>query len=338
MLAVKVLFCRPESVRMQSIFLALGIAMIYCPALSQTQPDRVWLAGRYDGNRLVVYFDAVHFNDTIPPEAEKLVCPVTVGFFCPLKLPAGYVAQFQKQPRMEHFALGDQYDVVEGRSSFLTATVTTLVGFESDEGVGNDSFIGALLTLEKDKQDWLMYSPSYVAVRRHRKFQDGEGKASERSPLVTASLLNEPLRFDIQREIVDLLTARMKATATDLQRHDAESVPPVFAVQQFDLADGGRRYYARAAWRSGKGSRTKLIYGLGAWITPLPVLRVLAVETEAGFEYLPNLLNVIDLGRGRVGIIVSEHGDDSASLSIVEYRDGMTLGEMPVLQSIGSAE
>ena len=96
--------------------------------LAQTQPDRVWLAGRYDGNRLVVYFDAVQFNGRVPHDAEKLVCPMAVGFFCPVKLPASYIAQFQKGPNMEHFALGDKYDVVQDGSSILTVTVTTLSG------------------------------------------------------------------------------------------------------------------------------------------------------------------------------------------------------------------
>jgi hypothetical protein len=74
------------------------------------------------------------------------------------------------------------------------------------------------------------------------------------------------------------------------------------------------------------------------WIAPPPTLHVLAVESGAGFEYLPDLLNLIDLGGGNAGIIVSEHGGDSASLSLAEYRDGMDLGQMRTLQSIGSGE
>jgi hypothetical protein len=77
---------------------------------------------------------------------------------------------------------------------------------------------------------------------------------------------------------------------------------------------------------------------LGAWIAPLPILHVLAVESGAGFEHLPNMLNVIDLGGGNAGVIFSEHGDDSASISLVEYHDGMDLSHMRTLQSIGSGE
>jgi hypothetical protein len=323
----------------QLIILAFAIIAMCSPvALAQTQPDRVWLAGRYDGNRLVVYFDAVLFNGTVPRDAEKLVCPIAVGFFCPVKLPASYVAQLQKKPNMEHFALGDKYDVVQDGSSILTVTLTTLVGFESDEGVGNDSYIGALATLDKDKQDWLMYDLPYLAVQRHRESSGGAGKAPEGIRTVFAFLVNEPVRFDIQTKIVELLKGRMKSMATDAQRHEAEGVSPLFAVQQFRLADGSLRYYARAAWKSGKEPQEKLIYGLGAWIAPLPSVHILAVESAAGFEYLPNLLNVIDFGGGNAGIIISEHGDDSMSLSLVEYRDGLDLSHMRTLQSIGAGE
>lgn len=328
---------RPNSFFVRSV-LALGIALMQCSAaLAQTQTDRIWLAGRYDGNRLVVYFDAVQFNGTVPHDAEKLICPIAVGFFCPVKIPASYLAQFQKGPNMEHFALGDKYEVVDG-SGLLTVTVTTLLGFESDEGVGNDSFIGALATLESDKQDWLMYTPNYLAVRRHRELPDGAGKSPERTRTVFASLVNEPVRFDIQSKIVELLNARVNSLATDAQRHEVENDAPLFAVQQFRLADGSQRYYARAAWKSGRGPLGKLCYSLGALIAPLPTLHLLAVEPAASFEYLPDLLNVIDLGGGNAGIIFSEHGDDNASLSLVEYRDGMDLGHMPILQSIGSGE
>jgi hypothetical protein len=108
---------RFKSFLVQLVLVLLIAAMQCSAALAQTQPDHVWLAGRYDGNRLVVYFDAVQFNGTIPSDAKKLVCPVAVGFFCPVELPASYIAQFQKRPNMEHFAIGDKYDVASARDA-----------------------------------------------------------------------------------------------------------------------------------------------------------------------------------------------------------------------------
>jgi hypothetical protein len=34
--------------------------------LGQTAPERFWLAGRYDGNRIIVYFEAVKFEEPFP--------------------------------------------------------------------------------------------------------------------------------------------------------------------------------------------------------------------------------------------------------------------------------
>lgn len=319
------------------VILALAIVAVQ-PSLAQSHPERFWLAGRYDGNRIIVYFDAVKFNGTVPTNVEKLACPIALGFFCPVKLPANYIAQFQKEPNAEHFALGDKYDLLLDEGSVAPVTITTLVGAEGDEETGNDSFIGALATLEKDKDDWLAFTRGNYAVRRHRELAGGTGKDQKTVRTLYACLLNEPLRFDMQSKIVELLNSRMRTMATDAQRHEAERVSPLFAVQQFRLADGTLRYYARAGWTSGKGSRETLIYGLAVWIAPQPTLHVLAADSAPGFQYLPDLLNVIDLGGGSAGIIVSEHGDDSGSLSLVEYRDGMDLRHMRTLQSIGAGE
>jgi hypothetical protein len=315
--------------------LTLGITTLQSgAALAQSQPERFWLAGRYDGNRILVYFDAVKFNGTIPSEAEKIPCPVAVGLFCPVKLPASYIAQFQKGPNAEHFALGDKYDLIVD-NSIATVTLTTLVGFEADEAVGNSSFIGALATVEQDKQDWLYFMKGYLALRRHR---DGGGKGRQRLRTVFASLLDEPVRFDIQSKIVGLLKGRMNTMVTDEKRREAESVSPSFAVQQFRLADGSLRYYGRAGWKTREGPRAKMIFGLGAWIAPLPALHLQAVESAAGFGYLPELLNVIDLGGGNTAIVVSQQGDDSRSLSLLEYHGGLDLSHMRTLQSISVGE
>lgn len=318
--------------------LAISVVTIQSPLLAQTQRERFWLAGRYDGNRIIVYFDAVKFNGTVPADAEKLPCPIALGFFCPVKLPANYVAQFQKEPNAEHFAPGDKYDLLFDDGSVATVTITTLVGAEGDEGTGNDSFIGALATLEKDTDGWLAFTRGNYALRRHRQLAGGTGKDQKSIHALHAGLLTEPIRFDIQSKIVGLLNSRMKAMATDAERRQAESVSPVLAVQQFRLADGTLRYYARAGWKSGKGSRERLIYGLAVWIAPQPTLHVLAADSAPGFEYLPDLLNVIDLGNGNTGAIVSMHRDESRSLSLVEYCDGVDVGHMGTLQSIGAGE
>lgn len=218
--------------------LAMGTVLLLSQsAIAQTQTERYWLAGRYDWNRIIVYFDAVQFNGTVPPEAKKIPCPIQVGLFCPVELPTSYIAQFQKTPNAEHFALGDKYDLILDSGSIVPVTLTTLVGFESDEGVGNNSFIGALATADKDKERWLYFMNGCRVVRRHRELS-AEERTQAKYRTVVAGLSNEPIEFDTQTRIVSLLKDALKSNATPIQARDAEHLSPLFAVQQFRLPDG----------------------------------------------------------------------------------------------------
>jgi hypothetical protein len=198
-----------------------------------------------------------------------------------------------------------------------------LIGCETDEGVGNDSYIGALATL--NDRDLPYFKKDYYALRRHRNPQQ---KRPSAIPTVWVRLENEPVEFNIQSEIVALLIDRMRILATDTQRHRAESTSPVFNAQAFRLADGSLRYYARAFWKPLKDlDRTS--FALGAWVAPLPKLHLVAVEARTcGYEdfecVVPNLLNVVNLG-GKTGLILSNHGDEYTGLSLVEYGDGLTV-------------
>ena len=114
-------------------------------------------------------------------------------------------------------------------------------------------------------------------------------------------------------------------------------------MQLLRVADGSVRYYVRAEWKSGNESNDTSTYLLAAWISHLPMLHILAVEKRtspySGIEHgLPNLLNVVDLGDGRTGIIVDIKGLDSTQLDLKEYRDGANVRSMRVIQSISSGE
>jgi hypothetical protein len=339
--------------------LILGVAAPRVPASCQTQPtgsdasapkppqhgvsksedERFWLCGRYDTKRVIVYFDAVQFNGTLPADAPMLADAVAGGFYTPVKLPSSYVAQIQKgHDEREHFSLGDKYDLLLDEGKVAAATLTTLVGAETDEQVGNDSFIGALATFD-DKDDEMYFSKGYCVVRRH---QGGEPKIPKIQK-VYPGLEREPVQFDIETKIVDLLTRSLKKAAVEKERTSTESVSPVVEVQAFRLANGSLRYYARAAWNTGDDSGMKTISALGAWISPMPALHILAVQERTspydGIEsVLPRLLNVVDLGSGKTGLIVSIEGQDSSSTDLVEYQDGQDLKSMLILQSIGAGE
>jgi hypothetical protein len=125
-------------------------------------------------------------------------------------------------------------------------------------------------------------------------------------------------------------------------RLKAGNIVPAFNVQAFTLADGGLRYYVRAEWKSGEEAEGDPTYVLGAWMALEPRLHILAVAHKTssyGFEgYLPVLLNVIGLGNGKTGLIISTQRDESSYLNLCEYRDGDDIAHMRCLQSIGSAE
>jgi len=328
--------------------LVFGSAMVLSaqtpPTASQpedVQAERFWIAGRYDGNRVIVYFDAVKFNGTIPSIAERLTDPVVMGFFMPEKLPWTYVTGLQNRHGAEHFKLGDKYDLLLDEGKVATVTLSTLVGTVGDEGVGNDSYIGALAILD-DKDDAMFFSRGYYVMRRHRELPPGASKLPPVRPAYPG-LEREPVRFDIQVQILDLLTQRMKTTASEAERRAVDGISPTLAVQAFRLADSTLRYYAEAAWTSGEGMEKKNEYALACWVAPEPKLHIMAEQKYtspyAGLDNaLPTLLNVIDLGQGKTGIIVSFSWEDSAATELLEYVDGQDLGHMHVLQSLAAGE
>ena len=62
--------------------LMIGLCIMLCAtAVAQKKPEHFWLAGRYGGNRVLVYFDAVQFEGTMSSNSRKLTPPVADGFF-----------------------------------------------------------------------------------------------------------------------------------------------------------------------------------------------------------------------------------------------------------------
>jgi hypothetical protein len=179
----------------------------------------------------------------------------------------------------------------------------------------------------------------YYAVRRHRAPVCGSPRQAWPGgvfPTRFAQLTSDPVPFDIQTQIVALLTQRMVSIASNSQRHAGEHQSPAFTVQTFQVADGSLRYYATARWKSGTKPATSG-FSLGAWLAPAPSLRILAVEANQDVN-LPYILNVADLGGGKTGIILANGAEDSTSTDLVEYQDGFDAAHMRRLQSIAAGE
>jgi hypothetical protein len=217
-----IILAKANFITLRLAVLSLGLlALCYTVTFGQKESERFWLAGRYDGNRVVVYFDAVKFEGTMSSNARKIANPAASAFFSPVELPESYIERFQKRPIGEHFAIGDRYDLLLG-GTVATIKLTSLVGCETDEEVGND----------------------YYAVRRHQEPQSDRAQPkSSAQYLKHAGLRDEPVRFDIETRIAEILNLRMKMEATDAERRVAGNVSPAFKVQPFQVADGSLRYY-----------------------------------------------------------------------------------------------
>jgi hypothetical protein len=308
---------------------SLCIALALAAVIPQATPDRFWIAGRYDGDSVIVYFDAVKLAGTVPPAAVKIPSAVALGFFIPVALPQPYVAKFQNPPDGVPFKPGDEYDLIGGAGVVARATLTTLVGFESDEGVGNDSYIGALADV--NPPETLIFGTEYFVVR------PSASSERPRAAQTRAGLLPSPAPFDVESRIAALLTQRMRAQPDLQPGKELLAVTPAFVIQPFTLADGTLRYHVQAEWRADRERGYARLHTFAAWIEAQPTLRILAMErltfgTDAVGEQ--KLLSVVDLGGNRTGLIIRGKGGESLTLSLVEYRDGVQLEQMRQLQTI----
>jgi hypothetical protein len=315
-----------------AVLLVLASPTRQVPAPSAA--EKFWIAGRYDGNEVIVYFDKVAFGSAPIAGATKLPFPVADRFFSVVALPEAYVTQLQKAPTAEHFKLGDRYDLLLEGGFVESFTLTTLVGFQNDEGSGNDSYIGALGTM--DREGALLFRENYFVATR----QAGRSAIAARYPL-TASRVRQPVPFEIETQIASRMRERVAAEPRLSVSPEARSLSPAFVIEPFTVSDGSLRYHVRAEWREGRESDYGLRHAFAAWMTPSPTLRILATEQlsfgpDANIE--EELLTVVDLGQGRTGAVISTTASAGRATILVEYRDGVPRSQMRVLQTIAAGD
>jgi len=205
------------------VCLSLGFLVAHDdPLFSQATPERVWLAGRYDSASVVVYFEAVKFKGTFPAGAASMAVPIADAFFTPKALPADSLAGFQKERGGERFAVGDLYDLLLDGGRVATITLTTLIGFESDEFVGNDSYIGALGIVAPE--DLPFFTKDYYVVQHHQARRAGATRPT-RQPVLFASG-NEPVSLDVQARVTSLLREHLATGAPTAVRIEMEQTSP----------------------------------------------------------------------------------------------------------------
>ena len=318
--------------------LVLGLLIAHGePIFSQAPSDRVWLAGRYDRTRVVVYFEAVRFQGSFPRSAKDIAAPAADALFPPQALPPDALASFREPPELEHFAIGDRYDLLLDAGRVATITLTTLVAMEGDEFVGNDSYIGALGTVASE--DLRFFTRDYYAVRRRGATRNAGVSRPIGRTTTFASLRDTPIPSATRQRIASLVRERMKRDASAEDRREADRLPPaVERLQGFTLSGGGLRFFASAALRSRVACAT-----LDAWLAATPTLQVLAAELDGCYPReesvpRPRLLGAIDLGFGLTGLVVDFTGGDGRCLSLLEYHDGQNFAAMRTLWSISAGE
>lgn len=307
---------------------------------AQPQSERVWLGGRYDGTRVIAYFDAVRFGETFPKTAVKIPPPVADRFFSPAQLTARDVARLQRAAGGEPFEAGDRFDILSDHGAHVTATLTSIVGFLSDEQVGNDSYIGGLLTV--DNPDFFVGARQYYVVRRHVETPQPVRRGPPDMTLHRAGLDATPIRFDLLTQLASMMTEHM--TSGEIRRRTPAPEAPLLAADRFTLADGSVRYYVRAEWRTAPQGSNEPRGALAAWMRDMP-LQILATQdrTPTDWSYsfetdFPVLLNVVQLDAQRTALIVSITGEDNEELRLVEYKDGVDLDRMRILDSLSTGE
>ena len=207
----------------------------------------------------------------------------------------------------------------------VSLSLTALVGFNSDEFVGNDSYIGALGRVESD--DLPLLSADYYVVRRHAA-SPGPGAPAMTRRSGSARLRTTPVAPRMTAEMASMVAERGRDNAMAAARPPAgRAAVRIKRAQAFTTAGGDLRYFVVAESGAGRACTTTR-----AWLAGAPALHVLAAD-ETGYcagtlAGGTRLLNVVDLGGGRTGLIVSLQGGDGMALELVEYQDGADLPHM----------
>ena len=271
----------------------------------QGTPERFWIAARYDATQLVAYFEAVHFG-TLPTRDNQFVQSRTPDFFGPRPIAEAELERVRPAAG-EPFRIGDRYDVLTADGGAVPMTLTSFVKFHTDEGVGNDSYIGALGRITTP--DLAKLRGNYFVVRR----RDG--------PTM------------VRGSRAGLTEARVPPAGLTPKLLEIVGAAKLIAAQPFTTAAGEARQLIIAGVGAGPECRTRV-----AWLTGQPESRVVGTEDRpfcgstlyAGLR----LRAVIDMGNGRTGLVIVLSGAGGRAVKLVEYVDGSKLADMRVWQTL----
>lgn len=177
----------------------------------------------------------------------------------------------------------------------------------------------------------------YAAHRYEPRASVGAAPASPSS--AAARLRTESTPASTRDRIIALLhTVLAHDTSADVRVEERSLPLTVKGIQPLAIAGGAPRHYVTAQLRR-DGTHCS---NAASWLSPRPELRTLALDVvSCSYDAPPDsppLVNVVHLGLGRTGLIVTFDYEDGEALERIDDVDGSRLGAMRVLWSIGAGE
>jgi hypothetical protein len=287
-----------------------------------------WIATRYDTTHVSAYFDILKPTTPFPKDAPKLPCTTTeqdpLGTIL-TQVTSAQMATLQSfDPDGEKFKLGDQYKLLLGGGTWLPVTVTALTGIAGFDGgdtdPSSDTYIGALLAVAPS------HLPKFKATGHDFFVLERPDAVLEPSP-VQPSFTDWQSPLLVADFIGLILQPRLetmfRGVGFELDRE------PTIRLQAVQIGPHtGSIYFLNASWKAklwrGHVDYHAVALVAYAWaaLAPAPHLISTPATGTRGpteFQLDQEVLNVVDLGGGRTGILFRDDAMYHWSVQLLEY-------------------
>jgi hypothetical protein len=276
---------------------------------------RHWLAFRVDSNHIVMFFNVADLKN---PPTEKRVAAKEVAFDRVVELPEADARAVLARPSGEHFDIGDRYQLSLDSGLVTTVTVTAFAG-----GIGmdtNDSWIGAVAVMPPNLVRY--FTRDVYAVSRLASMNSAAGQSA---------VLNTAVDATVRARITDTVRNAMSRV------RPAAVSPWTFTrvdIRPFRLANGDLRYHAIGVW-NGPGRRDIAMFV--AWLDDAFAIRQSQCSCPLGEAYPDGMVNVVTLGPGKTGMILSNLAPGSfTGFTLYEYQETAGGPKWILLQRLGA--
>ncbi|MGH9540743.1 MAG: hypothetical protein ACRD2H_02535 [Terriglobales bacterium] len=317
---------RFPALRVFAVFLLLGVA---ATALGQSAPD-LWIAEPADSSHVWAY--TMQVRSAPEPAGQRTI---VAGGFGMLISPAQAAAAMGSA--IDPVPIGRPLALLLGQGAIAKVTVTAKIGVNG----GSTSYLGIVAQVApEDLEKFRAAKTKYFLLRPDYELPQPNavgvvGPASRPAMARIEPLLRRRLSPELARVLADPEVARMEGRLRDVWERRDRSLQAGAGVLSFQAQEiampEGARFYARAKWTVG-GVPAFL---MSAWVALDPQPRILFSDCHAARgmriqEYgatppdegaIPQVLIVIGLEGGRVGVIRQVYGYESRWFMLSYYTD-----------------